>query len=700
MLTRSLTLLIPLALLASLLVPSAGAQTQRGIAPVAEPEPASDRRHALIIGNEAYTTAPLKNPLNDARSMAATLRNVGFQVRLLENAEQVEMKRAIDDFGKALREGGVGLFYYSGHGIQVDGENYMVPVTARLSAEEDVEYESVNVGRVLAKMEAARNGMNIVILDACRNNPFARSFRSASQGLATLNAPSGTFISYATAPGSVASDGDGSNGLYTGELVRLIQQPNLKLEDIFKRVRANVQEKSNGAQIPWDASSLTGDFYFNRMQPPEPAPVARMKAAPEPEVSEPPSQYRPDEEAWELVKESDNPEDLAFFIESFPESSLRRVAELKRRMLERRREQKAGSSKPAPPPPAPQPVATAKPATEREARMQRDYMDLSFEASEGKYETFIARYESFSWAADEVQVARKGLAKLRAAKRPKPSPEASSQSGVSQLEARMQFEYMELQFNPSDEKFEAFIQKYESFSWAADEVKQARISFKKRQAPASPPQVAEEAPNSLIDLNTNRRFAALYQEAERKSRETLGCGFLSINCPDPLVFPEFERGFHLKDYRRIKLNGSQRPWLSTDLKLDYGDFLLVFGTGKVTTCPGAQCRTRGPQGLLRGRVAVSIGDNERVNSDLWFRSAGRGSLAQLSVREIGELKLVVRDWSSYPPPDSYYSDNTGFYLLDVFVVELEYLKAFNRFLQAVVAANPEDLQAQSFPSKF
>ena len=125
-----------------------------------------------------------------------------------------------------------------------------------------MELESVSADRVLAKMEAARNGMNLVILDACRNNPYARSFRSASQGLATLNAASGTFIAYATSPGSVASDGKGDNGLYTGELIRYMKTPGLKVEEVFKRVRANVQKKSNNKQVPWEASSLTGDFFF------------------------------------------------------------------------------------------------------------------------------------------------------------------------------------------------------------------------------------------------------------------------------------------------------------------------------------------------------------------------------------------------------------------------------------------------------
>jgi len=179
----------------------------------------AERRVALVIGNSAYTTAPLKNPVHDASDMAQALRELGFDVVYKENLNQPDMKRAIRAWGEQLRGGAVGLFYYAGHGVQVRGENYLVPVDAKIESEEEVEYEGMHVGFVLAQMDSASNPMNIVILDACRNNPFARSFRSASRGLASMNAPSGTLIAYATAPGAVASDGQARNGLYTQELL-------------------------------------------------------------------------------------------------------------------------------------------------------------------------------------------------------------------------------------------------------------------------------------------------------------------------------------------------------------------------------------------------------------------------------------------------------------------------------------------------
>jgi hypothetical protein len=223
----------------------------------------SDKRFALVIGNSDYAIGVLSNPVNDAYAMAMALEKLGFDVSLrLEVKTKDEMKRAIREFGEKLRQGGVGLFYFAGHGLQVDGFNFLIPIQAQISSQAEVEYESVDVGFVLAQMEAAQNQMNIVILDACRNNPYARSFRSANRGLASINAPTGSLIAYSTAPGATASDGIGKNGLYTGELLKQIQIEGLKIEEVFKNVRANVLAKSGGKQVPWESSSLIGDFYF------------------------------------------------------------------------------------------------------------------------------------------------------------------------------------------------------------------------------------------------------------------------------------------------------------------------------------------------------------------------------------------------------------------------------------------------------
>jgi len=220
------------------------------------------RRVALVIGNSAYPTAPLKNPVNDARDMAATLKSLGFEVILRENAGLAQMEGAVDEFWGMLKKGGAGLFYFAGHGLQVQGKNYLVPVDAKLSAEQDARYKCMDAGLVLGRMEDAGNGLNLVILDACRNNPFARSWRSAAEGLAKMDAPRGSIIAYATAPDSVAADGQGRNGVYTEKLLRAMRQPGQPVELVFKRVRDEVMRATADKQVPWESTSLRGDFYF------------------------------------------------------------------------------------------------------------------------------------------------------------------------------------------------------------------------------------------------------------------------------------------------------------------------------------------------------------------------------------------------------------------------------------------------------
>jgi hypothetical protein len=236
--------------------------------------PASgEQRIALVIGNSQYKDSPLPNPLNDARAIAKVLADSGFKVTRKENAGQKEIQIALREFGDALKAGGVGLFYYAGHGMQVKGRNFMIPVDANIQREDEVAYNSVDVGQVVDKMEAASNRLNILILDACRNNPFARSFRSGSVGLAQMDAPVGTLIAFATAPGSVASDGEGANGLYTRHLLNSMQKPGVKIEDVFKNVRAAVRKDSGNKQIPWESTSLEGDFIFKALPPVQAAPV-------------------------------------------------------------------------------------------------------------------------------------------------------------------------------------------------------------------------------------------------------------------------------------------------------------------------------------------------------------------------------------------------------------------------------------------
>jgi hypothetical protein len=221
-----------------------------------------EARVALVIGNGAYQDSPLKNPVNDARAMGRALRECGFQVIALENASYQKMREGLRDFGGRIAQGGVGLFYFAGHGMQVKGKNYLIPIGADIKGEDEVAGEAMDVDQVLAKLETARNRLNILILDACRNNPFGRSFRGGQTGLAPLDAPMGTYIAFATAPGRIAADGSGQNGLYTEQLLKAMRRPGMKLEETFKLVLAGVRRDSRDQQVPWTASSVEGDFYF------------------------------------------------------------------------------------------------------------------------------------------------------------------------------------------------------------------------------------------------------------------------------------------------------------------------------------------------------------------------------------------------------------------------------------------------------
>lgn len=221
----------------------------------------SDQRVALVLGNGSYKSSPLNNPVNDATDIAAALKECGFEVFLEVDRDRSDMRKAVRSFGKKIKNGGVGLFYYAGHGVQVDGQNYMIPIGVDIKEKYDVEDQCLKVSYVLSAMEDAGNDMNIIILDACRDNPF-RSYRSVSKGLALMDAPRGSYLAFSTKPGSVAADGIGRNGLFTSKLLRHIRTPGLNLVDVFMNVRNDVLIASNDRQEPWDNHSLRKHFYF------------------------------------------------------------------------------------------------------------------------------------------------------------------------------------------------------------------------------------------------------------------------------------------------------------------------------------------------------------------------------------------------------------------------------------------------------
>jgi len=281
-------------------------------------------RVALVIGNGAYHEAPLRNPVSDARSMSERLTKLGFEVITVENASRDAMEHAILDFASRLQGETMGLFYYAGHGLQSHGRNYLLPVDADVDSERALRFEAIDVQTVLEEMAFAANRINIVILDACRNNPFERRFRGGTRGLAAIDAAGGTLIAYATAPGAVAADGKGDNGLYTSELLTALEVPDLKAEEVFKRVRVAVSERTHGAQIPWESSSLTGDFVFH------PGKSVQGVAA------TPASRSDGGYEAlfWETIKESKNPEDFRAYLRQYPHGAFTSLAHIRVSALE------------------------------------------------------------------------------------------------------------------------------------------------------------------------------------------------------------------------------------------------------------------------------------------------------------------------------------------------------------------------------
>jgi carboxyl-terminal processing protease len=293
-----------------------------------------------VIGNSAYKgeLPALPNPANDAKLMAKTLKGIGFDVVEAEDASQDEMKRAIAEFSDKLTAAGsegTGLFFYAGHGVQVGGENYLIPIDAKIKKEADVDLVAVSASTVLKQMDFAGSAVNIIILDACRNNPLGDGARGMTRGLAEIKStPRGSFIAYSTAPGSTAADGNGANSPYTTALAQTITEPGLSISDVFQEVRSKVLASTGNQQTPWDSSSLTGRFYFTapdttQMASVTPPPAAATTPAP-PTVDE----LAVEKTYWDSVKDSTDADDFNDYLARYPnglyvERAKAKLAELK-----------------------------------------------------------------------------------------------------------------------------------------------------------------------------------------------------------------------------------------------------------------------------------------------------------------------------------------------------------------------------------
>jgi uncharacterized caspase-like protein len=313
---------------------------------------AAESRVALVIANAAYqNTSPLKNPVKDGKLMAATLQEMGFQVTLHTDLDGKAMKRAMLEFGRALRSSdSVGFFYYAGHAIQVAGENYLIPVDANLQDETEIGIEGVDVNDFLATMNQAQSRIKIVVLDACRNNPFPAATRAATRGLSIVRAPTGTLIAYSTSPGEVALDGTGDNSPYALSLANAMKAEKGKpIELVFRQARVAVLENTEGLQTPWDLSSITGDFVLasadaTSSADASPSTGSEKVATTAPADNENANAAAKDYAVWIAIEGSNNEAAYTAYLQEFPNG--RFAAEAKKRLeaLRQTREQTSDSS--------------------------------------------------------------------------------------------------------------------------------------------------------------------------------------------------------------------------------------------------------------------------------------------------------------------------------------------------------------------
>lgn len=306
-----------------------------GSAAAAEPSAGretTEARVALVIGNADYRVDPLDNPVNDARLVAKSLEQAGFAVTLRENLARTALVDTLRGFGNKLNENTIAVLYYAGHGLQLRDHNYLIPVDAEIRSEDEIPLAGVDLGFILGRMSHARSRINIVILDACRNNPFAGKSGPRVQGLAPMDAPVGTLLGFATAPGKLAADSaGGAHSAYARHLARHILAPGLPVEQVFKRVREGVVGDTQGLQVPWESSSLQGEFAF--------VPGSGSQTA---STTATVDEARAELAFWQSIEASRNADEFRAYLRQYPSGRFAALAQTRVAAL-------------APPPAAPQP---------------------------------------------------------------------------------------------------------------------------------------------------------------------------------------------------------------------------------------------------------------------------------------------------------------------------------------------------------
>lgn len=414
----------------------------------------AEKRLALVIGNSDYAVGPLTNPSNDAALMADTLRGVGSEVTHVENLGYRDLQRAVVGFGRDLRGAGedtVGLVYYTGHAVQAEGENFLIPVDADLQDALDLRIQTLQASTLMASLESAGNRLNRVVLDACRNNPFPSVSRSGSRGLAKIDAPYGTLLAYSTSPGDVAADGTGRNSPYTAALAKAIRTPGVPVEQIFKRVRLEVMERTGNRQVPWESSSLTGDFFFQENVPEPPPPAAK---AVEPDTQTAEIEY------WKSIAAGTDPALFQGYLDAFPDGLFSTLARQRIAALEASAEQ--------------QRAAAASAARQAEAAQAWAAVKDSADAS--VLQAMIDRYPDTLYA----DLAKAKMDALSAAAAAPPAP-AQDTAGMD-----LAF-WNSIKDSPQESDYQAYIDRFPDGTFAQLARERAENGYSPATAALSPP---------------------------------------------------------------------------------------------------------------------------------------------------------------------------------------------------------------------
>lgn len=475
-------------------------------------------RFALVIGNSRYREAPLKNPGNDANAIAERLNGMGFIVTLKLDSDRKEMIETIRSFGSnLLKQKGVGVFYFAGHGAQLSWRNYLIPIDASIANITDIDKQAVDMSTLLDSLTRARNPMNVVILDACRDNPFGDGVRIEQKGLSQVDAPAGTLLAYATSPGNVAADGVGANGLYTSFLLKEMDIREAKIEDIFKRVRLNVRRQSRGQQIPWESTSLEEDFYF--------LPPKQIRKLTEDELEK---QYEEELGIWEKIRKSKDLAALEDYLRRFPSGKFSELAQFRLdRALAQQEPVQVASIAPSPlaqeaAKPDPAIAAAERKRQEELARAEAELkkqQDLAKAEATRKQQEEIARAEAERKRQEVLARAEAEQKRLEELARVEAERRKKEDLARAEAERRRQ---AELALAQAEVRKQQALAKAEADRKQQEELARAEAALKKQQelaqAEAERKQQEEAA---RAEAERKRQEALARAEAERKRLEEL-----------------------------------------------------------------------------------------------------------------------------------------------------------------------------------